>query len=103
MEARQLTFDPKSYYKQSTMNFAQQNDDMDNDDLLDDEIDATPSTAHEESHMRHKQISGFSSQCMPGKNECDIDMEDDEETKEEPTIAFGVPVVHIRQASKAIT
>lgn len=42
---------------------------------------------------------------MPqGKNEYDIDMDDTEETKEEPTIGIvSVPVEHINQASKTIT
>ena len=38
------------------------------------------------------------------KNEYDIDMDDDEETKEEPSVgSVRVPVEHISQASKAIT
>lgn len=38
------------------------------------------------------------------KNEYDIDMDDTEESKEEPTIAIGVvPVENISQASKTNT
>ena len=65
MESKQetnLTFDPKSYYKQPTMTFAHKNDDDFDDELIDDEMeieDFTPSTATEEATMKYRQIAGI--------------------------------------------
>ena len=38
-----------------------------------------------------------------GRNECDLDMEDTEETKEEPIAQISVPVENFRLASKSLT
>jgi len=90
-------FDPKKCYKQVTMNFNGQQDEMDNDDLMDEEDMAFTPSAATEASLRHMPSSSAV------KNEYDIDMDDDEETKEEPTIAgVSVPIENLRQASKSL-
>ena len=68
---------------------------MDNDDLMEEDMAFTPSAATEAS-LRHMPTTTT-------KNEYDIDMDDTEETKEEPTIAgVSVPCENVRQASKSL-
>ena len=65
---------------------------MDNDDLMDDEMAFTPSASTEaqEQTLRHMHSHAT-------KNECDIDMDDTEETKEEGSHGvISVPVENFR-------
>ena len=80
------------------MNFVGQEDGFNNDDLMDDDDDMaqTPSAATEDCTLRNRQIS------TNAKNEYDIDMDDTEETKEEPSMGMSVPVENVRQASKSL-
>ena len=69
---------------------------MDNDDLMEEDMAFTPSAATEAS-LRHQPTTSLT------KNEYDIDMDDTEETKEEPTLAgVSVPCENVRQASKSL-
>jgi len=47
-------FDPKSFYKQTTMTFTHKNDDNFDDDMMEIE-DFTPSTATEPPTMKYRQ------------------------------------------------
>jgi len=63
MESKQEmnhNFDPKSFYKQTTMTFTHKNEDDFDDELIDDEMeieDFTPSTATEPPTNRKKSIT----------------------------------------------
>jgi len=102
MESKQAQsdhFDPKQYYKQITMNFNGQCDEMDNDDLMDEEMAFTPSANTEEGTLRHMNTAN----TAVTKAEYDLDMDDTEETKEEQTLGVvSVPVENVRQASKSL-
>lgn len=79
------------------MNFNGIQDPMDNEDLVDDEMAFTPSASTEGPTLEHMNSNMT-------KNEYDFEMDDTEETKEEPTKinTISVPVENVRQASKTL-
>jgi len=87
------------------MNFNQNQEMNDydcNDDLMDDDMAYTPSAATEDGTLIHMQRT-TSNVSAQQKNEYDLDMDDTEETKEDPTVGISsVPIENYRQASKSL-